>query len=80
MLDGDLWVTYARAGITIIPSGNLSWTLLMITILLNELDDTWFRGATARVLQSSSRRDDSGPYIRFLFECEDTTLERRLEL
>jgi hypothetical protein len=35
---------------------------------------------TARVLQSGSCHDDPGPYIRFLFECEDSTLERCLEL
>jgi hypothetical protein len=52
----------------------------VITILLNELDDRWSRGATARVLQSGSRRDDPGPYIRFLFEYEDTALEQWLEL
>jgi hypothetical protein len=51
----------------------------MITILLNELDDTWSRGATARVLQSGSRHDDPGPCIRFLCECEDTALERWLD-
>jgi hypothetical protein len=52
----------------------------MITILLTELDDTWSRGATVRVLQSGSRPDNPSRNIRFLFECEDTTLERRLEL
>jgi hypothetical protein len=80
MLDGDFWWTHARTGITIIPSGNLSWMLLMITILLNELDDTWLHGGAARVLQSASRRHDPGRYIRFLFKCEDTALERWLEL
>jgi hypothetical protein len=29
MLDGDLCGTYGRTGITIIPSGNLSWTFLI---------------------------------------------------
>jgi hypothetical protein len=71
---------HTRTGITIIPSGNFSWIRLMITILLNELDDKWSPGATACVLQSGSRRDGPGPYIRFLFECQDTTLERWLEL
>jgi hypothetical protein len=52
----------------------------MITILLNDLDDTWSRGATASVLQSGSRRGNPGPYIRFLFGCEDAALERWLEL
>jgi hypothetical protein len=52
----------------------------MITILLSELDSTWSRGATARVLYSGSCRDDPGPYLRFLFECEDTTLERGFKL
>jgi hypothetical protein len=78
MLDGGTWGTHVRTGTTIIPGGNLSWTLLRIIILLNELDDTWSRGATARVLQSGSRRDDPGPYVRFLFECEGTTLEQWL--
>jgi hypothetical protein len=59
MLDDDLSETHAQTEITIILSGNLSWTLLMITILLNELDDTWSQGAKAGVLQSSSLRDDS---------------------
>jgi hypothetical protein len=45
MLDGDLWGTHAQTRITIIPSGNLWWTLLMSTILLNE----WMtRGPGAR--------------------------------
>jgi hypothetical protein len=79
-LSSHLWEIQARTTITIIPSGNLSWMLLMMTILFNELDDTWSRGATARVLQNGSRRADPGPYIQFLFECEDTTLERWLEL
>jgi hypothetical protein len=52
----------------------------MIIILLNELDDTWSRGATLRVRQGGSRRDDPGPYLRFLFERKDTTLKRRREL
>jgi hypothetical protein len=80
ILDGDVWGPHARTGITIVPTDNLSWTLLMITILFNESDGTWSRGATAGVRQGGSHRDDPGPYIRFLFECEDTTLERRLEL
>jgi hypothetical protein len=52
----------------------------MIAILFNELDDTWSRGAAARMPQSGSLRDNPGPYIRFLFECEDTALERWLEI
>jgi hypothetical protein len=80
MFDGDLWGIHARTGITIMPSGNLSWTPLMITIFLNELDDTWSRGATARVLQSDSHRDDPGPYLQFLFECEDTAFKQWLKL
>jgi hypothetical protein len=52
----------------------------MISIPLNELDDTWARGATVRVLQSGAHRDDPGPYMRFLLESEDFTLERWLEL
>jgi hypothetical protein len=79
MLDDNLWGTQARTGIAIIHSGNLSLTLLMITILLNELDDTWSLGATARVLKSGCHRDDPGLHIRWLFECEDTALERWLE-
>jgi hypothetical protein len=71
-LNGDLWGTHARTRIIIFPSGNLSSTLLMIIILLNEWDDTFSRGAKAHVLQGRFRRDDPGPYIRKLFECEDT--------
>jgi hypothetical protein len=78
ILDGDLGRTRAQTATTNILTANLSWTLLMIIILLNELDDTWSRGATACVLQRGSRRDCPGPYIRFLSEC-DTTLERWLE-
>jgi hypothetical protein len=80
MLDGDFSATHARTGITIIPSGNLSWMFLMITIRFNELDDTWSRGPTACVLQSGSRRDEPAPCVRFRFKCEDTTLKRWLEL
>jgi hypothetical protein len=80
MLDGGLWGTHTRTGITIISSGNLARAFLMIAILLNELDDTWSRGATARVQQSGSLRDGPCPYIRFLFECEDTPLERLFDL
>jgi hypothetical protein len=47
----------------------------MIIVLLNKLDDAYPGGMTARVPQSGSRRDDPGPYIRFLFECEDIALE-----
>jgi hypothetical protein len=54
--------------------------LLMITILLNKLDDTWSRDATAHLLQSGSCRDDPGPWIRFLFQCEGAGRERWLEL
>jgi hypothetical protein len=56
MLDRDIWGTHTRTGITIIPSLNLSWTLRMITILLNELDDTWSRSDSRRAPERFSSR------------------------
>jgi hypothetical protein len=60
-------------------SGHLTWNLLTAAILLNELDNTWSHTGIVRCDWSESR-DEAGPYLRFLFQCEDTALERWLEL
>jgi hypothetical protein len=80
MLDADLFGARAPIGIPIFPSGDLSWSLLIATIFLNELDETWFPDGVARLVSTGSRPGDSRPYLRFTFSCEDTTLERWVEL
>jgi hypothetical protein len=52
----------------------------MITIRLNEVDHTCSRGATARPASTRSRNANSRTHLRFLFPCEDTKLDRRLEV
>jgi hypothetical protein len=52
----------------------------MITILLNELDETWPRGATARLTSTRLRNANPRTYLRFVFQCEDAELDHRLEV
>jgi hypothetical protein len=48
--DADAWEARAFLGISVTPSGNLSWTIPLATILLNELDETWSPDGTSRLI------------------------------
>jgi hypothetical protein len=80
LLEPDLWGPRAPTGILIAPPDGSQWNLLKIAILLNELDQTWHPGKSARLTTGSSRTTKDDRYLRFLFECDDTLLERWLEV
>jgi hypothetical protein len=80
MLDPDIWSTRAPAGIPIILNGNRIWTLQVIAAVLNELDDTWNHIASVRLLNKQSNSEDQLRYLRYIFGCEDTLVERWLEV
>jgi hypothetical protein len=52
--------------------------LLVATILLNELADTWSPDGATRLISRGSCPGDRGPYLRFIFRCEDTALELKV--
>jgi phosphoribosylformylglycinamidine (FGAM) synthase PurS component len=80
VLDAHIWGPRAPIAISISPSGKSDWTLLEIVILLNELDETWHRGARSRLVFGHSPITKTDRYLRFLFECNDTLLEQSLEI
>jgi hypothetical protein len=80
VLDAHIWGPPTPIAISISPSGKSDWTLLEIVILLNELDEAWHQGASVRLMFGHSLVTKTDRNLRFLFECDDTVLERWLEI
>jgi hypothetical protein len=80
LLDADLWGTRAPTGLNISPSGDAEWSLRSISIVLNELDNTWRRSANPRMMSKRSSSNDFPTYLRLIFESHDTMLEKWIEI
>jgi hypothetical protein len=76
----DIWGIRVPVKLSVTSSGNLPWTLRMITILLNEFCVTWSRGATGRFTSTRPGSPNHRTHLRLFVQCEDTGLNRRLEV
>jgi hypothetical protein len=76
----DIWGIRVPVKLSVTSSGNLPWTLRMITILLNDFGQTWSRGATGRFTSTRPQIPNPRTHRGLFVQCEGLGLNPRLEV
>jgi hypothetical protein len=80
ILASDIWGLRHPSSLSIHPSRNEPWTILTVSVFLNELDATWHHISRSLVRSRAIRNANPGIYVPFAVECKDITVDRWLQV
>jgi hypothetical protein len=80
ILDSDVWGVRHPSGVSIRPSCNDPWTLLTVSVLVNELDATWRHLSRSRARSRARRNASPGISIPFVVQCSNTIVNRWIQV